>query len=441
MDLPALIVLRRVVFVAFLILMPVLWIRFTDRFQQAPRPDQYATVFGIAGLAGILLVLPAISLIAVAALIAMGTAWLYAHVALRGVTYHRDFAPLRLFAGSDVDLTICVGNDKILPLSWLSIKDPVIARAGAAYSLRDLLRFSAPTTLLDIGEGALVTRIALAPFQELRREYRLTGLRRGVYNFGPAAMESGDPLGLFSRQSPAATRQEIIVYPRIYQPSEIGPTLRQVLGVTPARLALLDDPLLLAGAREYRPGDPLKRVHWKATARTGSLAVRVFDPSTTGRIMIVLNTITGQAAWEGIDVERLEAAISLAGSAAVWALEKGFPVGLRTNGIIAGEGSSSRVAPSAAPKQAAHLMEHLARIAHTGRYPPQALLLEEAKSLGERGSLIYVSPLVSPEVSRALTSPFLRGIVSVLDCGASVPAGAGVDPQVANAPEAEDVVR
>ena len=43
----------------------------------------------------------------------------------------------------------------------------------------------------------------------------------------------------------------------------------------------LEDPIRIAGARDYRPGDPLKRMHWKATARTGELQVRLVDPSTT----------------------------------------------------------------------------------------------------------------------------------------------------------------
>jgi uncharacterized protein (DUF58 family) len=189
------------------------------------------------------------------------------------------------------------------------------------------------------------------------------------------------------------------------------------MGVLLARRALFDDPTLLAGSREYRAGDPMRRIHWKATARTGDLQVRVCDPSTTASLMIVLNLNTFQHVWQGVEPERMETAISVTASLAVWALEKDFAVGVRSNGIVAGIENSPRLASSANPRQAPMILEHLARLAFSGRYTPEEILLDETRRLGANGSMIFVTSILTPSLIRVLTTPGLRGRVSVVYCG------------------------
>jgi uncharacterized protein (DUF58 family) len=242
-------------------------------------------------------------------------------------------------------------------------------------------------------------------------------VRRGVYTLGPAEITAGDPFGIFHRTTTAAGRYEIIVYPRIFSPDEIGLPFQEALGDLRTRRALAEDPTLLAGSREYRPGDPLRRVHWKATARSGELQVRIFDPSTTAQLMIVLNVNTYQHVWQGVDPERMEAVIDVAASLAAWALERDFAVGLRSNGIVPGTEVTPRIAPSANPRQTTHLLEHLARLAFSGRFAAESVLQDEIRRLGAGGSIVFVTPILTPELIRVLTSRRLTGRVSVVYCG------------------------
>jgi uncharacterized protein (DUF58 family) len=403
-----------------IVFLPILFAAYAGRFHGRVRPQQFVNVFVAVALAGVLLYLPAVTIVAVTALLALGLAWLSARSALSSVSYDRSLVPPRLFPGDEAELRIRLRNEKLLPLAWIEVTDPIhLGPSLVKRTFGDLLRFSVPTEPWEDEERALVTRAAVAPFGTLDRVYQVTGLRRGVYTLGPAEAVSGDVFGLFRRREQRGGRFEIVVYPRVYRADEIGLTFRQAMGEVTMRRALHEDPILLAGSREYRPGDPLRRVHWKATARTGDLQVRVHDPSTTAQLMIILNLNSFQHLWQGVDSERMEAAISTAASLAVWAVDAGFAVGLRSNGSV-GEGAARerapRVAPSAHQQQSAILLEHLARLAFLGQ-SAESVLIDESRRLGQSTTVLFVTPIITPPLVTALSAPPLAGRVSVVYCG------------------------
>lgn len=117
--------------------------------------------------------------------------------------------------------------------------------------------------------------------------------RRGRYQIGPSELLAMDPLGMLriKRQVPGVT--EYIVYPKAI-PFRIG----RLIGGNKefdhpnnqGKLAPRGD---FAGVREYRPGDELKRVHWKTTARTQRLSVMEFEDSTAGSMVVMLDLSKG----------------------------------------------------------------------------------------------------------------------------------------------------
>lgn len=423
------------------VFMPILAVTFTDWFRHTPRPQHYAVLLAMAAAAGALLFVPAITIVAVTALLALGLAWLSARYALEGLTYRRALHPARLFAGDTAELVLHLRNGKIFPLAWLSVVDPIqINVFRINQDMGESLRISGGLEELDSQLQALVTRTAIGPFQEVRRTYQVEGIRRGVYTVGPATVRTGDPFGLFQRETEMGGRTEIVVYPRVHTLDTLNLPYRDALGEMVVRRALVEDPVLLAGSREYRPDDPLRRIHWKQTARTGELQVRIADPSTTAQLMIVANLNTFQHLWEGVDLERMEAAISVAASLGVWALDRDFATGLRTNGTIAGAEITPRLAPSAHPRQATRLLEHLARVSYSGRHTPEYILTDEARRLGAGASLIFVTPIITRETIAALTARTLAGRVSVVYCGRhaapvirGVPVHLALPPEVARA--------
>jgi uncharacterized protein (DUF58 family) len=83
--------------------------------------------------------------------------------------------------------------------------------------------------------------------------------------------------------------------------------------------------------REYRPGDPLSFVHWRAVAHTGKLMVKEFDQEIAGAVWIVLDL--ARAVHTGTDdTATVEIAVVLACSLANLMLGEGRAVGLFTGG-------------------------------------------------------------------------------------------------------------
>jgi uncharacterized protein (DUF58 family) len=176
----------------------------------------------------------------------------------------------------------------------------------------------------------------------------------------------------------------------------------------------MDDPSLIAGSREYRPGDPLNRVDWKATARTRELSVRLHDPSTSANLVVLLNMNTSQSAWHGVNADRMEASIDAAASLAMWALDRDYPVGIRSNGAIHESTVAPRIPPSASPRQASVLLDHLARLSFSGLFPAEYMLLDEMQRLEARTGVIFVTSYLSPELIGVLSSPRLANRISVV---------------------------
>jgi uncharacterized protein (DUF58 family) len=94
---------------------------------------------------------------------------------------------------------------------------------------------------------------------------------------------------------------------------------------------LYEDPTRIAGVRPYEAGDPLNRIHWRATARTGTLHSKIHEPSTLSGATVLLDF--HQAGYhERGEPFRSELAVTTAISMANAVYEMGQQVGLATNG-------------------------------------------------------------------------------------------------------------
>lgn len=403
--------------------LPALYILFSERFRRLPTAHELSTLFIILAVAGLILALPALAVLGISVLLAVGLAWLAAELSLDNLGYTRSVKPGRLFPGEEADIAVAIENRKFLPLAWLRIVDPIdfrIVRNDGR--LDDVLTFSGEIERDDELGRSLVTVTALGPFRALDRTYRMKALRRGVYVLGPARAEAGDPFGIFPRRAWIGGTREIIVFPSLFRPEELGLPFHEMMGEIIPRSAPVEDPTFLAGGREYQPGDPLHRMNWKATARSGKLQVRVFDPSTTANLMIVLNLNTYEYLWQGVEVERMEHTISVAASLASWSGERGYGVGMRATGTVNNSDSAIRIAPSANPRQVATILDHLARLSFNTRFPPDHVLLDETRRLEARTTLVFVTPVLTTSLIDLLASRKLQNRAAVLFTGSAPPA-------------------
>ncbi|GAA1773051.1 DUF58 domain-containing protein [Agromyces lapidis] len=207
-------------------------------------------------------------------------------------------------------------------------------------------------------------------------EYRLRLPRRGVYGIGPMRIGLADPFGLARIDRDAGPRHEVVVTPRVTPLERALGSAASVDGVLHGlqrRSHPNSDELI---AREYRYGDPLRRVNWPATARRGELMVREEEQRGDPEVRILLDTtLAGQFPGGGSRPEwaervhlGFELGVEVAASIGVHLLERGFRVRCDPLGDP-GRGGVGEGAPGAyrMPGGDHLLLEDLARLDAPGR--------------------------------------------------------------------------
>lgn len=127
----------------------------------------------------------------------------------------------------------------------------------------------------SIGAAPLATAAGLVPKQGWGELRAVGPLRRGPVGARKWILETGDPLGFFRRRGPGIDSELALVLPRFAALME-RPRARELEASLAAPRSGSGTEMF--GVREYRPGDPLRRIHWRSSARHGELIVREFEP-------------------------------------------------------------------------------------------------------------------------------------------------------------------
>ncbi len=180
--------------------------------------------------------------------------------------------------------------------------------------------------VLPVGAGRGVFQVPrLAPAQEHEEVFAIPTSRRGVLSVGPVSVRRGDPLGLFERTNDRRQAVDLYVHPRTTSLDGLSlGHLRDLEGL-PAQHLSRDD-VSFHALREYQPGDDLRHVHWKSTARVGEVMVRLYEETRRSHFVVGLSTHPD----EYRDPEEFEVAISAAASVGLRALRDSRILDART---------------------------------------------------------------------------------------------------------------
>lgn len=329
-----------------------------------------------------------------ALLLAEGASWVWGRYALAGVGYSRVLSDARAFYGERVTLSIRTENRKLLPLAWLAVQDEFpqllhLERGRLAPSHK-------PRRAL------LNNLLTLRWYERVTRRYPVVCTARGEHVFGPASLRTGDIFGFADRQEQLDVLNRLLVYPRLLPVRGAGIPSNQLLGGLRARRRIVEDPLRMAGVREYAPGDSLRRIHWKVSARQGALYSKLLEPSTTTDLLLFVNVSTVNPPWMGVIENRLELAIIAAASLARQQLDVGSPVGLFVNSDTTGAGQAVRILPGRGPQQFSRILEACARVVGFEITAFPAFLAKEARSLPWGATLVIVSGVLTDELAATM---------------------------------------
>ena len=334
--------------------------------------------------------------------IAVGTlaaaAILWARVGWRGVGVAVRFHPERVFISERTEIRVTVANAKRLPV-------PLMRLAVWLPPGLDAVDERGPATIRGFRR-----RLYLPGRSEARLALPLRASRRGEYRVRLIEAELSDPFGLTPLGREITPPAELLVMPepRIEIPAEVR---RRLPFGAPAPLAFMyEQPERFAGVRPYEAGDPLSRIHWKLTGHSGVLQTKLFEPTRSADVLLVLDLAVGEPFWDSVYPDIAEDTIGWGSFVAKQAVASGWRIGLMANAHMTRGRGAIRVLPSSARGHEAALFAAMARMPNEPTSDLAPMLREVGRGLSRTAAMVVISPRPGPWLREEMEVVRRRGI-------------------------------
>lgn len=150
----------------------------------------------------------------------------------------------------------------------------------------------------------------MPPMGRVHVDAELMPLFRGYMYLNGVTVARNDPFGLFKAFFRVSSQQKILVLPKRYTVPPLNlPGTREYHAGGVALASSVGNSDEFVSLREYRPGDPIRNIHWKSWAKTGELIIREFQDEYFVRHGLILDTFS-----ETLNSEIFEEAVSVATS-------------------------------------------------------------------------------------------------------------------------------
>ena len=279
----------------------------------------------------------------------------------------------RFQIGDSTTVRVQIRNSGRWSIPWLLLEDSVP---------RDAITQQPPRIRLSQNPLAVAHLRGKA---ESILQYEVHFLMRGYFQLGPLLIESGDLFGLHRRYRVVTEPRFVTVLPRMVPLRGYDIAARRTLGEIRLTHRLFEDPTRISGVRPYQPGDALHRIHWRASAHTGQLQSKVYEPSAMSGATLLLDFHRESFRGPG-EVVRAELAVTTAASLANAVNLLGQRIGLVTNGRDAAdrvreEGWNQEFTTRSTARQRVKMVERSDRlrpiVIETRRGPDQFLRVHE----------------------------------------------------------------
>jgi uncharacterized protein (DUF58 family) len=296
--------------------------------------------------------------------------FLWARAMARRVTARRALQYVAVQVGDELEELVTLDNTGLLPVLWAEFVD----------------RSNLP--------GYTVSGVS-AVESENSQQWRAHAIcsQRGVFILGPWELRLGDPFGFFLVRQTYTERQEVLVHPSLAAlPPRLLPHGGALGDQRPHRQPLPADTNNAYTTRPYAPGDPLRYVHWRTTARHGSPYVKMFEPEAASKVWLIPDCDAGAHCGESE-----ETMVTLVASLAAQLLQQQLSIGLLLDGETLQVVAPQRGTP--------HLWTLLRALAPLRTLPdhPLARTLDRARSIVSASDLaVAVTPSVTADWAREL---------------------------------------
>ena len=236
------------------------------------------------------------------------------------------------------------------------------------------------------------------------KSWRTQGVctQRGVFNLGPTSLRTSDPFGIYTVLIHDPASVSLMVAPPIVPLPHIHIAPGGRSGAGRPRTNAPERSVSASNVRAYVPGDDLRLLHWRTTARHAAPYVRVLDGTPSGDWWIILDLDRQVQLGQGQD-STLERGILLAASLADRGLRQGRAVGLAASGD-----HLVWLAPRAGENYRWEVLRALA-LANPGDLVLGSLLANSPQAFGQWPSLVLITPSHSQDWVEALLPLVWRG--------------------------------
>ena len=292
----------------------------------------------VVGITGWILGQPELTALAVTGALALVGALVWVRFTPVRLEVQRGVQPARIRVGEEARVLLRFRNTAARGTSVLRLGDTV----GRGHA--DHRRDSVGLSVAPIPSGA--TRDA---------GYRYPGRTRGIHAIGPLEVEVEDPFSLASSRIMIPSRTALVVLPRTWPLDPLPSTLGdEPDDGTSATISRSNSDEEFASLRAYEPGDDIRRIHWRSTARTGRLVVQQYDQPWQRRTTVVVDTRR-----QAHDAASFERAVAAAASVVELAARTGELIRL-----VSTDGIDSQMV--SAESNESDLLDRLAMVAVSG---------------------------------------------------------------------------
>lgn len=205
----------------------------------------------------------------------------YKSIGLKNVSYKLTINKAEAFEGEDIEIIEEIENGKWLPLPWM--------RSEISCSRWLSFYGNSQSVAKDAQKGLVSGVFMLKGYQRLRRVWRVRCEKRGVFSIVDVTLAVSDLFGLVKPSMMIKLEERICVLPSPCDMQLPEFSSETFIGNNTVRRFIIPDPFLICGAKEYTGREPMNRIHWSQSARTGTLMVYNNEFSTERKALIVLD--------------------------------------------------------------------------------------------------------------------------------------------------------
>jgi uncharacterized protein (DUF58 family) len=307
---------------------------------------------------------------------------LYSRISILFLYVFREIDIVRGHRQEPFTMEFFIENRSFFPVPYLTVRDTV-----------------GSLTVLDMGQFL----IRLSPWDRQKLTYQVTSQRTGEFQIGPVEASGYDPLGLFPWRKTFKSNVRVIVYPRIYSLELIND---QGLPAGSLRVnnKIYEDMTQFRSIREYVPGDEMKRINWKVTARMGKLYSTEFLPTLYFPLLIFLNLKADDYPMRHRD-HLTEKAREVAASLIFYYVDLKQEVGLVTTGNLTNGDDMPSAETKAGYGHALNLLDIISRCRLSeGRADFNRALFQSGVKLSIGTRIMVISPSLREEQTSVLIS-------------------------------------